>query len=241
MSDTERNLKLEKSDGDIVDLIIDKKISDATLDVAKDQIDLLSKLIKILLAFGVFTITILGIFVPLYSIHRNELKLDKAITNMKSEFDKIAGKALRKPEITGYIDGKALFNNVIDFNFNKKDLNRKYIAKQIVLKNTGDGTAENISILLYLKSDYKPLHRILEVDRGRFVKSAINDKSEFDTVYRLSKDPFVLPAQDSFPIRFVAISPNLIKHDTEIIAILKIFYGEPTAQEIPFSIEIKNK
>ncbi len=234
MSDIKYNLKLEKIDEDILELFIDKKIADA-------KVIIFEKRINFLLAIGVIILTFWGLIVPIYYTQENEKKVDKAIEIMESKFNDLAGKALRKPKIAGYVDGKDLANNVFNLDFNQKNLQNSYIVKQIVLKNIGDGTTENISILLYLKSEYEPLHNILEIGREFVVSTDSSDKLEFDTVYRLSRKSFVVPAKDSFSISFMAINQVLIKQDIKIMAVLKIFYGEPAPHIIPFTIEIKKK
>lgn len=220
-----KNWKLQKSDDDLLELWMDKKISDAKLVNS-----------KALISFLVVLLTIFGAIIPLLMSQNNTQRVESAIDKMETKFNILAGKQMRKPEMAAYIDGESLSGKTIVYNI---DETSKENSKKIIVKNKGDADTEKISILLYLKSDFMNISSIIEI-KEFMLDATESDKPEFDKVYRLEKrSPFFLSAQDQFSITLEQKNTSLIKGDIKIMAILKIFYGEPTAQEIPFTIEIK--
>jgi hypothetical protein len=226
MGEHENNQKTKNNDLDerSINLLIDKKIAEAKVLVAE-------KRLNFLLAIGAAFLTIFGIIIPMFLSQQSEKKVDTAIERMENRFKELAGKQLRKPEIACYVDGKDLVNSIIHLDYAKKR------SQSIVIKNVGDGAAENVTMRLYLAGDHEYLHSILQSFDFRF--PAVNDKPEFKVVYGYEREPFVLPAQDSFSTHFEMSQPQLITKDTRITALLKIFYGEPAPVEIPFTIELK--
>lgn len=228
MADIENNKKSKnkKLDDKGIELLVDKKISDAKVMIAE-------KRLNFLLAIGAAFLTIFGIIIPMFLSIQSEKKVDAAIEKMETKFNELAGKQLRKPKIACYIDGKNLVNNVIRFDPDEKR------RKAIVIKNVGDGAAEHVTMRLYLNSEHDKLDYILWFDA--FHQNGVNDKPEFKLSFRYGRDAFMLPAKDSFSIGFHLGNFHLIKRDTIVTAILKIFYGEPAPQEVPFTIEIKKR
>lgn len=241
MNENDNNHKSNKInlDGQSIKLLIDKKIADAKVMIAE-------KRLNFVLAIGAAFLTIFGIIIPMYLSQQSEERVDKAIEKMEAKFNELAGKQLTKPEIAFSIDGQNLLNNVVRFD---SDV---IMTKTIVIKNVGDGTAEYISMRLYLTSEDDQLVQIWPVGNFRFGDDnenprlffddfrfgGVNDKPEFKWFYRYDRKTFILPAKDSFSTEFFLVNHHLIKHDTKATAIIKIFYGEPTPIEVPFTIEI---
>ena len=218
--------KNEDLDEHGIKLLIDKKIAEAKVMIAE-------KRLNFLLAIGAAFLTIFGIITPMFLSIQSEKKVDAAIEKMETKFNELAGKQLRKPQIACYIDGKNLVNNVIRFGPDEK------LEKAIFIKNVGDGATEHVTMHLYLNSEHDKLDNILWFDG--FEQHGVNDKPEFKLSFRYDRDAFILPAKDSFSIGLQLANFHLIKRDTIVTAILKIFYGEPAPQEVPFTIEIEKR
>jgi hypothetical protein len=167
--------------------LIDKKISDAKLDVSEKRLRFVLIIVTILLS-------VLGIGVPLLltlqsshkvdaSVQRMEEKLialgdklsskvetsthrmedkwgemtansstrvDTSIQRMEDRFRELAGKQLRKPKLECFISGKRLMGTSLVL---PPDARGEHKAKYVELKNIGDGAADNVRVMLYLKDD----------------------------------------------------------------------------------------
>ena len=229
MNDIIKGQKAERQlvDKQSIELFIDKKIADAKLTIADRRLN-------ILLSIGAAFLAIFGILIPLFLSQQSESKVERAIEKMESDFNNLAGKQLRRPKIACYIEGKNLLNNTVYLGF--EDERRKTIE----IKNVGDGSTENVKMSLYVNSSNDEFDRFCYFDY--FSKDSLNDKPEFKWYYRYMNYSFVLPAKDSFPISIEAVNTHLLKQEeATATAILRVFYGEPTPEEIPFSIKIEKK
>ncbi len=142
MTDPETNNNNSNDKG--IELLIDKKIADAKFDIAENRLQFVLKI-------GAAILVLFGIIMPLYlsqqtdnkvtiaidkmdnTIKKSEEKIDSEIVKIETKFNELAGKQLRKPEITAYIDGMNLANKKVLF-----DSNKKFGSKMILIKNTGD-------------------------------------------------------------------------------------------------------
>lgn len=213
-------------DDEGIEILIDKKIAEAKVIIAE-------KRLNFVLAIGAAFLTIFGIFIPIFLSQQSENRVDAAIEKMESKFNELAGKQLRKAKIACYVEGENLTNNIVRIGPDVDSF------KSIMIKNIGDGAAENVTMRLYINSENDNLSSILFFEDFRPV--SFNDRPEFKWSYRNYENPFVLPAQDSFLSKLRLIGPNMAEGDIQATAILQIFYGEPTPQEMPFTIEIKKK
>jgi len=232
MNDIENDLWVKRNEIDVrnVELIIDKKISDAKLEIAEKR---MSHLVTIGAAF----LTIFGLIIPIFISLQSENKVEKAIDRMELKFSELAGTQLRKPKMSCYINETNLTNSTMLI----RPEVEKAVSGKVIVKNIGDGTAENIKIRLYINSDDDDLKKYIGY---RFDMLDINDKPEFKWVYLYSSEDIVLPPKDSFSfdiMQFMAVKVDSepISKNINAIALLKIFYNEPTPIEIPFSIKIE--
>jgi len=230
----------EKKDPEItwhsINLLIDKKIADAKLVVAESRLQFFMKIAAGFVAlFGIA----LPIFLTVQSSSRVDTaiqKVDSAIQNMETKFNELAGKQLRTPEITAYVDGQNLVNHVLRFAVDNRN-------EVIVIKNTGDGTAEYVTMSLYMTSEDTDFHDMIHF--SGFNKLDHSEDAAFKWSYRyaealpLGGDIPKLPAQDSVLIYVDDYTSGKLKTDVKGTALLKVYYGEPSPKEIPFTIEIK--
>lgn len=208
-----------------IEQLIDKKIADAKLEVAEKQITLVLKL-------GAALLVILGIALPLVLGFRSADRVDKAIDKMERKFDLLAGKQLREPEMTCYIDGKPLMNAVVSFD-------PKNYKRLIELKNVGGRTADFITLRLYLNNDDPNL---IDDMRGRqWWPLDINDKPEFKVTLKYDETINFLLPQDSVTLEFAMYHVRERVQNIRTTALLKVIYGEPTPLEAPFIIELKKQ
>lgn len=195
-----------------IELLIDKKISEAKLYVAE-------KRINFLLTIGTAILTIFGIILPMFLTFQSARKVDEAIQNMEQKFNESAGKQMRKPRIECYLDGKDLVSGFLFFDPKKTE-------RVIEIKNVGDGTADFIKMRFYV--NYEDEDFIRDLRNTGWEHRGINDKPEFKLMFDYADKSGVVPA-------------GLRKQDVKAAALLKIFYGEPVPKEIPFSFEIRTK
>jgi hypothetical protein len=211
---------------DEIDSLVDKKILEAKLAIAE-------KRFNYLLAMGALLLTVFGIVLPMFLASQSTERVDRAIDRMESSFSQLAGKQLRKPEITCVVDGRNLQDSVLTFTQNS---NRKIIE----VKNTGDGTAEFIEVRLYVRktddSVLPPTFLDTLYDPWRQLH---NDEPDYTHAFVKEIDKGVLlPAQSLLPVTLVIYVNAEKKIDAEVPTMLKIFYGEPEPKRIRFGLRV---
>ena len=223
------------------EVLIDKKIADAKLSIADRQI-------KFLVSFGAIAITVFGIIIPLWqsfqtvdridkAIKSGEAKIDQTIFKMESKFNELSGKLSQKPDISSYVDGSDLTNNIIHMSFKSNN------EKEIVIENSGEGTAEFIKMRLYVDCPDDYFHSYFYIEKPIREDYFHNDDPNYKWHYVYDIDPLPFPAKDTILIRFRigGMGDNLKEEKTIAKAYLKVFYGESTPKKIPFTIELSLK
>jgi hypothetical protein len=252
-----------------IELLIDKKISDAKLLAAE-------KRIGFTLAIGATLLTVFGIIIPLLLVFQSSSRVDSAIQRMEDRltqltdklsskvdasgqkiedkfailsekssnridsstqrmeerFKELAGKQLRKPKLDCFVEGKRLSGSSLIFN-------PQTIKRFVELKNLGDGTAEQVRIRLYL--NYVDDDLIRDLRNESWFKSEVNDRSEFVAMFIYEKESVMIPAQGSITLPWWMQNPQLRKANIKTKGLLKVFYGEPSPGEFPFTFEIQKQ
>jgi len=252
-----------------IELLIDKKISDAKL-VATE------KRLGFTLAIGAALLTVFGIIIPLLVVFQSSNKVDSAIQRMEERLTQITDKLSSKVDASGQkmedkfailsekssnridsstqhmeerfkeLAGKQLRKPKIDCFVDGKRLsgsslifNPKTIKRFVELKNLGDGTAEQVRIRLYL--NYVDDDLIRDLGIASWFKSEVNDNSEFAAMFIYEKESVMIPAQGSISLTWWIQNPHLRKANIKTRGLLKVFYGEPLPGEFPFTFEIRKQ
>ncbi|MBN1329943.1 MAG: hypothetical protein JXA54_10765 [Candidatus Heimdallarchaeota archaeon] len=204
--------------------LIDQKILQAKLSIAE-------KRIQFLLWLGGAILALFGVIIPIWQTNTSIEKVDKAISEMQTNFEKLAGAQSRKPVLICLFNDKNISNQeiVIEPNSNIS----------MLIKNIGNGAAQHISIRFYYSSfDTTVLP-------NSAIKSIINptyfdyleksDDPTFPYAYGLWELPTFLNPQESLPIFFYF---NNIDADVEYLIRIKaklvIYHNEPEPTTINF-------
>jgi len=269
----EENNKLAQPDSSQsdrnIELLIDKKISDARL-VASE------KRLNFTLAIGAALLTVFGAVLPMLLAFQSSNKVDSAIQRMEDRLTQLTDKLSIKVDASGQkmedkfvlladkssnridsstqrmeekfkeLAGKQLRKPKLDFFVEGKRLagssfifDPQNLRKIIEIKNLGDGTADQLRMRLYLNYEDEDLVR--DLNNGSWVKSEPNDKPEFVAMFIYRNESIVIPAQGSISMSWYMQNPHLRKKNIKVRALLKIFYGEPVPGEVPFSFEIRTQ
>lgn len=215
--------------------------------IKKEKLDLYEGRLKLFMWVLLFSLAIFGVALPVWqsqnagnrierSIDRGEEAIEKAISEIESRFNALAGRQLLKPDITCYIDGNDLNNNIVHL---KGDIIKE---KEIIVKNSGDGTAEFIKMRLYIDSSHDIFGRLIRIGpRDRFKERLdLNDDHNYKWHYIYELYPLPFPAKDTIKIK-IQFSVRAPKEEVEARALLKVFCGEPEPKEIPFTIKLSPK
>ena len=215
-----------------IEKLIDDKVLKAKLEIAEKRLNHLKWF------FG-FLFVIFGAVLPIWQTTISTQKVDKAILEMKQDFDKLAGKQIGKPILECYYDGSPLENNVIKYETNVKN-NYRNQWTPIEFRNNGSSTAKIKRMLLYLnfenvndltENHLSELRDLTHID--------IKDEPKYNFVVEsYVQDDFELHPKEAYPIDFqFPYFRNLepLKSD----ALLKIYYGQPEPLRVNFYLEEK--
>lgn len=252
-----------------VELLIDKKISDAKLLSAE-------KRLGFTLAIGATLLTVFGIIIPLLLVFQSSNKVDSAIQRMEDRLTQLTDKLSNKVDASGQkmeerftvlsemssnridsstermeerfkeLAGKQLRRPKLDCFVDGKRLagsslifDPKTIKRFVELKNLGDGTAEQVRIRLYINHVDDALVR--DLGNELWFRSEVNDRPDFEAMFVYGKESVMIPAQGSITLPWWMQGPESRKTNIKTRGLLKVFYGEPLPGEFPFSFEIRNK
>ncbi|MEI8062817.1 MAG: hypothetical protein WCH84_01990 [Verrucomicrobiota bacterium] len=218
-----------------VERIVDKKVLETKLTITE------SRLNHFFVLAGVF-LTIFGIIVPLFwsfnssektekAIDRMAVATDKAIAQMKDDFQKLAGTALRKPILDCFVDGKRLEGGVLRLGPSSRR------SRTIEIRNHGDAPAKNMQVRFYHN-----LNAIVSEDWNLFGGSwaeITSDEPNFQKESRFHSpfDPLDPKDKAEIPIGLVAVQSM----PTNSTALLKIFYEQTEPIQIGFTIVVSDK
>lgn len=245
-----------------IELLIDKKVAEAKLTVVENRLNHFIKLATIVGAiFGIFfplwysyqasnkvdaavrrmeektakefdrydslSTTITGRLDTFAD--RNTKRMDDSIQRMETKFNELSGKQLRTPKLVCFLEGKKLAGSTVI-------LGPKRSRAMIEVRNNGTGTADFLSLTLYVEHDDEDVQAVL--NKASFFKQQTNDKPEFQAMYRHGHLPR-LPAQDSRIVGLFSDSLPLKKDKTRTRVLLRTYCGEPIPDEFPFTLEIR--
>lgn len=191
---------------------IDLKTSEAKLEVSEKRLNFALKL-------GTALIAIFGVFLPILIVVLAKLDIEK-------RFEQLAGTQPREPDVECFFNGDIFRGGTLT--------SVQYEMQEFLIKNVGDGPAENVVIRLYLDVDeHIPVRGI----SGPWDDWNISDETDFTQV--------------SVRYLFFALGSRLIPQDSQTFgiqideeirakAMLKILYGhEP--RRIPFTLVVQKK
>lgn len=225
-----------------VEALVDNKILEAKLTIAEGRV-------RFLLYVGAAALTIFGIILPLLLTSQSTERVDKAIERMEDRFNELAGTQLRRPDLEGLIDGKALENTLLTYS--KEDL-----CKIIAIKNTGDGTAENIQTRLYLdiEKHFKDGTDPWPGEYGGYIWEILDIKDEpgFLEGFQYGGEVSFLDPKNSYTVpvcfgRSIHVTQDgkswirIKRASFRTPALLKIYYGQPEPKRIPFTIVVEGE
>ncbi len=185
---------------------------------------------RFFMTLGGALIVILGIIIPLWrtdtSRKENREATQEAIQEMEDKFARLAGTQLREPDVICIYNGDVFRGGTLTF--------VQYEMQEFLIKNVGDGPAENVVIRLYVDTDeYIPVRGI----SGKWDEENISDESDFGQVF--------------VSYLFFGLGSRLIPQDSQTFgiqidkeirakAMLKILFGhEP--RRIPFTLVVQKK
>jgi len=205
----------------------EKKILEAKIFVSERRV-------TVLLAF----LALLGIIYPLYKTDQNTEKVDKSITSMEERFSELAEKHLRKPDIVCEVNGESLLNKTLVVSPYGES------SQIFQIKNIGDASAGPASVYLYLKNIPEELINFnctdTAIDYSRVMDKATSNDPSFAGRYRA----FIIRAFHAKTEYNTIISYNSKQttgFDTEVPAMLKIYYEGPEPYEVPFTMKFISK
>lgn len=200
--DDDKNIQNDNKVGDDnINLIIDKKLSDAKLVLSE-------KRLNYTLNFGGALIAIFAIIIPLYMSNQSELKIDAAINRMESKFEKLAGEQLRKANIKCFFESKSLEQLEIPFTDN-------HINLRIIISNVGDRTTDDIKSVLYI---YDSTNYIYDYNSD----GGVSDEKDYNKRFVYASYPNKIEAKNNYQLEIVLTQAN----QSMVPAMLKIFYGD---------------
>ena len=178
------------------------------------------------MALGGALIVILGIIVPLWRTNTSTKETREAIQEMEDKFARLAGTQLREPDVICIYNGDVFRGGTLTF--------VQYEMQEFLIKNVGDGPAENVVIRLYVDTDeYISVRGI----SGSWDQENISDESDFAQVF--------------VRYLFFGLGSRLIPQDSQTFgiqidkeirakAMLKILFGhEP--RRIPFTFVVQKR
>ena len=200
---------------------IEKLIEDKIKDV---KLDLWQNWFKIFLSFGGAIIVIFGLILPLWTRMDVLDRADKAIQDMKREFEKLAGTQLREPELEVFLDGQKLEGQTLT---SEKRYN-------FIITNIGDARAENIAVRIYCNSK-------INLRSGDWYPSELRDEDQYSQVNELEYPPNYLTPKNLFSFSFQIFIKKDIEMKSPVRALLKILYNKPQPKRISFWLFKDNK
>ena len=211
---------MEKSE---FEKLVDQKILKAKLSNAEQRI-------QFLLWFGGAIIAFFGVILPIWQTKISTEKVDKAIIEMREDFEKLAGTQLRKPELV------CLFNN--ENISNQELLVEPNSTINMQIKNIGNGAAQHISIRFYYSSfDTSALSNSTikdVVEPTYFQPLEKSDDPTFPYAFGLWELPAFLNPQESLPVSFYFSNVHTNFNQIKITAKLVIYHNEPEPSIINF-------
>ncbi len=198
--------------------LIDDKIKDAKLELWESRF-------KYFMAFAGTIVLIFGLIIPFWTIDKAEDKVDKAIEEMRANFEKLAGTQLREPKIVGYFNGKKLDGQVLSFSI-KQD-SQHYI----ILNNEGSEVARDVAIKFYYtqKSGFSGYSQ-------RNIET--NEENGFDGFWPFYQKAQINPG-DSQHIPFDVHYSQAIKPKQSFPLMMKVTYNRPEPTKTSFTILFK--
>jgi hypothetical protein len=220
-----------RPDEENIDLIIDKKIADAKLDVSESR---LRFVLWIGGALSAALIAVFGIILPMWQTQTLKEDVHRAIDNMEKRFAELTGEQLRKPEIECYLDGEKLEGAVMHIEREKQG------SKLLYMKNTGDKETSAIKLVIYTKEDvgcsfgeyYKQVTSLDETENGFKFAFRADPLTDYGGYIRVQARGFEI----------IEFQPNCRPNPTlETAALLKVYYGQPEPKIFRFTVKFPPK
>ena len=198
------------ADSNNIEKLIDKKIQDAKLERYEEQLVISKNQMNFFFKIGGGLLAVFGLFIPILISFINTEKVNDAIDSMENRVERLVNLQLRKPEITGVFNDQGIINDLeINYEFNivsnKREIKgtNKHFLK---ILNKGDAPANNLRILLYLKSDTlinsKYKHKIHGWKKWHY-----SDEEDFNKSYIYTEGAnqaivLIVDASEYIPIEF---------------------------------------
>lgn len=225
LSSSENNFDREK-----IELLIDKKIAEAKLDVSE-------KRQRHLITIGATLVTIVGLALPIATAYINTDRVDKAIVELESRFQEVIGRQSFKPAIECLVNDEPIAGSTLSEDHSQIE------PSVIVIRNSGQASAK-IRIVIFIKAPEDSLNVICHaygIDGSPTVinvwQNSRSSSPGYDGAYEYYLGTELEPS-DSIPIdiRFSAQQTYLRRL---VPAMIRIFYGEPEPRDYRFNILIK--
>jgi hypothetical protein len=244
------------------ELLIEKKISDAKLDISE-------KRLRFVITLGTVALAILGVAVPLLvtlhssnrvdtTVQRIEDRVAAMMNSLTSKVDTSAQRAEDRfnqfsSSSSSRIDtavnkmedrfrelaGKQLRKPRLQCLLDGKPLEgstlllKRNSANRIQIRNIGDGPAEHVRAYLYLRNGSWELWMPMMSWQG----APFNDKPEYQLALAYDREIPIISPQASAPLYFSVWNREITEFKTP--ALLRIIYGEPSPYEVSFHFELK--
>lgn len=207
-----------------IDLLIDKKLADAKLDLTEKRLS------HTLWAFGIL-LAVAGIGLPIYMAYTTSDKTDKAIDKMQQQVREVIGTALLKPKLDCFVDGKRLDGGELRFSPGKR-------RRTIEVRNVGDATAKNIQVRIYCALKDQLSFQAHEGSDGSTAPGT-SDELEFGSNYYFGRISVSLNPKDSTTLSLDYYQESF--PTTNAPSLIKVYCEQQDPRTVTFSMVFSDK